>query len=156
MMPFTKIAVESRGGFYPFLLQIKFYKTVINEKVTPYEFNKLLCSKMIPDISKTNTGGNATGSSQGTEKRCLGNAETSAAFQHIARTIMLREIKRRIRIIKDTITYSKIKLHGNIYRIFTSANNVYCIIPDSLMITINNGCWSQIRQMLFPHLLTPP
>jgi hypothetical protein len=142
MMPFAKIAVESRCGFHPFPLQIKFYKTVINKKVTPYEFNELFCSKMIPDIGKTNPRGDTTGSSQGTEKGGLGYAETSATFEHIARTIMLREIKRRIRVIKNPVAYSKIEPYGNLYRLFTPANNVRCKISNTLMIAVDNGCWS--------------
>ncbi len=96
MMPSAEIAVKSRCGFDPFPLKIKFYKTVVNEKVTPHEFNKLLRGKMITDISKTNTGRNVTGSSQGAEEGGLGYAETSATFEHIACAIMLREIKRSI------------------------------------------------------------
>jgi hypothetical protein len=116
----AKINVESRSGLYPFPLQIKFHETVVDEKVTPHELNELLCGKMIPDISKTNTGRNATGSCQGTEERGLGHAKASAAFEHIACPIMFGKIKRRIRVVKDVVAYSEIKLHGDLNRFAAS------------------------------------
>jgi hypothetical protein len=118
MMPFAKIDVESRRSFYPFPLQIKFYKTVINKKITPYEFNELFCGKMISDIGKPYTRWNSTSPSQSTKEGGLRNTETPTTFEHIACTIMLRQIKRRIRIIKDAIAYGKIKLHGDLYRVY--------------------------------------
>jgi len=75
---------------------------------------------MVPDISKTDTGRNAAGSSQGTEKGGLGHAETPAALEHTACTIMLGEIKRTVRVIKDSIANSEVKLHGNLNGIRTS------------------------------------
>jgi len=155
MMPFAESAVKSRCGFDPLPLKIKFCKTVINEKVTPHEFDKLLCGKMITDICETNTGRNAAGSSQGTEEGGLGYAKTPATLEHIACTIMLGEIKRRIRVVKYPISDGKIKLHGDLDGVCTSIYSLDGIISDTLMITVNNGCWSQIRQMLLVHPHSP-
>jgi hypothetical protein len=155
-MPFAKIAVESRGSLHPFPFQPKFRKTMIDEKVISQEFNQLLGRKMVPDISKTNTGRNAAGSSQSAEEGGLGHAETPATLEHIACTIMLRKIEGSVRIIKDPIADSKIKLYSDLDGVCTPAYSLDGIISDALMITVNNGCWSQIRQVLFSHLLTPP
>ena len=96
------------------------------QKVTPHELNKLLRCKMIPDICETNTGRNAAGSCQSTEERGLGHAETSAALEHIACAIMFGKIKRRIRIVKDVVADSKIKLHGDLDRLRTFPNDDSC------------------------------
>jgi hypothetical protein len=145
MVLFTKFFVESRRGFDPFPLKMEFCKTVIDEKVAPHEFNKLLRGKMITDICETDTGRNAASSPQGTEEGSLGYAETPATLQYIACTIMIGEIKRRIRVVNDLIADGKIKLYGDLDRICTSIYDLDGIISDTLMITVNNGCWSQIR-----------
>jgi hypothetical protein len=136
----AKINVERRCGLYPFPLQIELHKTVVDKEVTPHELNKLLCSKMIPNISKTNSGRNATGSSQRAEEGGLGHAEASAPFEHITCAIMFRKIKRRIRVIKDRVTYCQIQLHGDLDRLLTSPHDDFCIISNAGMIAINNRC----------------
>jgi hypothetical protein len=110
---------------------------------------------MVPDISKTDTGRNAAGSSQGTEEGGLGHAETPATLEYIACAIVFGEIEGSVRVIKDSIANSEIKLDGDFNGLGTSAHVLYCIIPYTLMITVNNVCWSQIRQKLFFHFLTP-
>jgi hypothetical protein len=49
-MSSAKAAVESRRSFYPFPFQVKLYKAMVHEKITANEIDKLLCSKMVPDI----------------------------------------------------------------------------------------------------------
>jgi hypothetical protein len=110
---------------------------------------------MVPDIGKTNSGRDAAGPSQSTEEGGLGYAETPAALEHVACTIMFREIERSVRIVNDSIADSQIELDGDFNRLGTSADALPCIILDALVIAVNHGCWIQIKQKFFFHLLTP-
>jgi hypothetical protein len=154
-MPFAEVAVEGRGSFHPFPIQPKFRKAMVNEKIASQEFNQLLGRKMVPNICKTNSGRNAAGPSQSTEEGGLGYAETPAALEHVACTIMFRKIEGSVRIVNDSISDSEIELDGDFNRLGTSADALPCIILDALMIAVNHGCSSQIGQKLFFHLLTP-
>jgi hypothetical protein len=83
-----------------------------------------------------------------------GHAEAPATLEHTACTIMLGEIERSVRVVKDAIANGEIKLHGNFDGVRTSAYVLFRIIPDGLMIAVNNGCWRQIEQILLFHFLT--
>jgi hypothetical protein len=138
VMSLTKTAVKSRCGFYPFCFQIKIHKAMINEEIASYEVEELPGGKMIPDICKANSRGYPTSPSQGTKERGLGNTETPAPFQHVAGTIMLREIKRRVRVIENVVTDSQVKLHCLLYGFRTSTDCLHCVISNTLMIAIDD------------------
>jgi hypothetical protein len=137
-MSLTKTAVKSRCGFYPFPFQIKIRKAMINEEIASYKVEELLGGKMIPDVCKANSRGYPTGPSHGTKERGFGNTETPAPFQHGARTIMLREIKRRVRVIENVVTNSQVELHCLLYGFRTPTDCLHCIVPNTLMIAIDD------------------
>ena len=116
------------------------HKTVVDKEVTSHELDELLCSKMIPDIGKTDAGGNAAGSCQGTEKRGFGHAKTSSPLEHIACAVVFREMKRRIRVVEDPVAYGIIEPDGDLDRLCPPLNDGARIISDARMIAIDDRC----------------
>jgi hypothetical protein len=55
MMLLTKFSVESGRGLHPLPLEIEFYKTVTDKKVTSHEIDQLLCGEVVADIRQTHT-----------------------------------------------------------------------------------------------------
>jgi hypothetical protein len=68
---------------------------------------------------------------------------------------MLGKIERRIRVVDYPISDGKIKLYGDLDGVCGSIYGLDGIVSDTLMITVNSGCWSQIRQVLLVHPHSP-
>jgi hypothetical protein len=120
---------------------------MIDEEVRTHELDELPGCHMVSDSGKTHTGGNATGPAQGAKKGSLWNTETAAPLEHIARTVMFRQIERRIRVIADVVTYRQIEFYRHLDGIFAPPDDSGGIVPNARMIAIDGRSGSQIAEV---------
>ena len=76
----AQLDVESRGGLNPFVIQIKFHETVIDEQIGPQKFKELFGGQMIANRGKTDSARDAANPPQSAKQACLTHTERPALY----------------------------------------------------------------------------
>jgi len=93
---------------------------------------------MIANGGKTDTRRDAAHSSQGAEKRGLGDAETPPTLEDPTGLIMLGKIERRVGVIAYVVSYRAKKLDGAIDGIETASNRPHRILSNGRVIAVDD------------------
>jgi hypothetical protein len=147
----AEFPIKGRGRFYPFYLQIKFDKTMVDKEVASNEVDELPCGEMIPHGCKTDTGRDSRGPAQGAKQGGFGHTETPFPPEHKAGPVVLGQVKGGIGIITNTVSHSEIEFHRFIDRVFAFSDNVARIIPNASVVAVNDGSGYQIEKVLLVH-----
>ncbi len=117
---------------------------MIDEKITSNEFDELFRGQMITDRGKSDPRRNSAGSTQGTEEGSFGDAKSPSSAEDITRPIMFGPVKRRIRVVANTISNGHINPDGLIDSIRALSDDSARIRANARMVTINDVGWGEI------------
>jgi hypothetical protein len=102
---------------------------------------------MIANGGKTETRRDAAHSSQGAEKRSLGDTEAPSTPEDPTGLIVLGKIKRRVGVITYVISHCTKKLDGTIEGVETASHCPHRILSDGWVIAIDDVCRCEIDRI---------
>jgi hypothetical protein len=146
-VPPTKLSVEGRSCLHPLSLKVEFDKAVIDEEVGTHEVEQLPGGEMIANGGKTETRRDAAHSSQGTEKRSLGDTEAPSTPEDPTGLIVLGKIKRRVGVIAYVISHCTKKLDGTIDGVETASNRPLGILSNGRVVAIDDLCRCEVDRI---------
>ena len=102
---------------------------------------------MIANGGKPDTRRDTARSSQGAEKRSLGDTEAPSALEDPTGLIMLGKIERRVGVIAYVVSHCTKKLDGAIDGIEVVSNRPQCILSNGRVIAIDDVCRCEIDRI---------